>query len=181
VQVRLTRRTIASAWTTDRRTLRTASLDVSAEIEDPKSPMARPARVLFVCTGNSARSLMAEALLRREAGDAAQVFSAGVDPRGINPLTARALDEIGVDRSGLRSKPVAEFLGQSFDFVITVCDNARESCPVFPGAGETLHWSLEDPAAATGSEAARLAVFERVRDQIAERVRDFVPAVVARA
>jgi arsenate reductase len=143
--------------------------------------MERPARVLFVCTGNSARSLMAEALLRRDAGDLVEVVSAGVDPRGVNPLTVRALERIGVDSTGLRSKPVAEFLGQSFDFVITVCDKARESCPVFPGGGETLHWDLEDPATATGSEAERLAVFERVRDGIAERVRAFLPAVTIQA
>jgi arsenate reductase len=131
-------------------------------------------RVIFVCTGNSARSQMAEALLRREGGDRFEVVSAGVDPRGVNPLTIRALAEVGIDISGARSKSVTEYLGESFDYVITVCDRARESCPVFPGGAETLHWGFEDPAEAQGSEAERLAMFRRVLGEVAVRIRSFV-------
>ncbi len=132
-----------------------------------------PIRVLFVCTGNSARSVMAEALLRHHGGDRFEVFSAGTEPKGINPLTVRILAEAGIDASFARSKSVTEFLGQPFDYVVTVCDQARQSCPVFPGAHESLHWGYEDPAEATGSDEERLAVFRRVCIQIAERVRQF--------
>lgn len=131
-------------------------------------------RVLFVCTGNSARSQMAEALLRREGGDAFQAASAGTDPRGVHPLTVRVLDEIGIDWSQARSKPMSEFLGQGFDLVVTVCDRAKEACPVVPGARRQRHWSLDDPAEATGSDEERLAVFRRVRDEIAVAVRQLV-------
>ena len=141
--------------------------------------MARPIRVIFVCTANSARSQMAEAILRREGGPAFEVLSAGVDPRPVHPLTIRALEAAGIDAAHARSKSVAAFLGQSFDYVITVCDRARESCPIFPGGAETLHWGFDDPAEATGSEAERLAAFERVQAQIATRIRAFVP--IARA
>jgi arsenate reductase len=130
-------------------------------------------RVIFVCTGNSARSQMAEALLRREGGNRFEVVSAGVDPRGVNSLTIKVLAEVGLDISRARSKPVTEFLGQPFDYVITVCDRARESCPVFPGGATTLHWGFDDPAEATGSEEQRLAVFRRVLGEIAGRVRTF--------
>jgi arsenate reductase len=133
-----------------------------------------PLRVIFVCTGNSARSQMAEALLRRDGGDAFAVVSAGVDPHGVNPLTITALAKIGIDIRSAHSKSVHEFLGQAFDYVITVCDRARESCPVFPGGRETLHWGFDDPAEATGTEAERLAVFERVMAEIAGRIRTFV-------
>jgi arsenate reductase len=138
-----------------------------------------PTRVIVVCTGNSARSQMAEALLRRDGGLAFDVVSAGVDPRGINPLTVRVLGEVGIDIAGARSKSVTEFLGQSFDYVITVCDRARESCPVFPGGGATLHWGFDDPAEAEGSEAERLAVFRRVLGEISGRVRQFVPLALS--
>jgi arsenate reductase len=138
-----------------------------------------PTRVIVVCTGNSARSQMAEALLRRDGGDAFDVVSAGVDPRGINPLTVRVLGEVGIDIAGARSKSVTEFLGQSFDYVITVCDRARESCPVFPGGGATLHWGFDDPAEAEGSESERLAVFRRVLGEISGRVRQFVPLALS--
>src|SRR3982751_2422227 len=110
---------------------------------------AHPIRVIFVCTGNSARSQMAEALLRRDGGAAFEVVSAGVDPRPVNPLTIRALGKAGIDISGAKSKPVGMFLGQRFDYVITVCDRARATCPVFPGGSETLHWGVDDPAEAT--------------------------------
>lgn len=133
----------------------------------------RPIRVLFVCTGNSARSVMAEALLRHHGGDRFDVYSAGTIPKGINPLTLRVLADAGIDASRTRSKSVDEFLGQSFDYVVTVCDQARQVCPVFPGVHESLHWGYEDPAEATGTEEERLAVFRRVFIQIGERVRQF--------
>ena len=132
-----------------------------------------PIRVLFVCTGNSARSVMAEALLRRHGGDTFEVHSAGTEPKGINPLTLRVLAEAGIDASWARSKSVQEYLGQSFDYVVTVCDQARQSCPVFPGVHESLHWGYEDPAEAEGTEEERLAVFRKVFIQIGERVRQF--------
>ncbi len=132
-----------------------------------------PIRVLFVCTGNSARSQMAEAILRHQGGPAFDVASAGTEPKGVNPLTVRALAEVGIDISGARSTSVTEFLGQEFDYVITVCDQARESCPVFPGAHESIHWGFDDPAAAEGSEAERLAVFRRVMNEISLRLKPF--------
>jgi len=112
---------------------------------DAAKQSAAPVRVIFVCTGNSARSQMAEALLRRDGGDRVEVVSAGVSPRGIHPMTIKALEKVGIDISGARSKPVAEFLGQRFDYVITVCDRARATCPVFPGGSETLHWGIDGP------------------------------------
>jgi arsenate reductase len=132
-----------------------------------------PIRVLFVCTGNSARSIMAEAMLRRHGGDRFEVFSAGTDPRGVNPLTLRVLAEAGIDASWARSKSVTEFLGQRFDYVVTVCDQARQACPVFPGVHESMHWGYEDPAEATGTEEERLVVFRRVFTALGERVRQF--------
>ena len=132
-----------------------------------------PIRVLFVCTGNSARSIMAEALLRHHGGDRFEVHSAGTQPRGVNPLTLRVLEEAGVDAGDARSKSVDEYLGQTFDYVVTVCDEARQVCPVFPGVHESLHWGYEDPAGAEGTEEDRLAVFRKVFIQIGERVRQF--------
>jgi arsenate reductase len=135
--------------------------------------LRKPIRVLFVCTGNSARSVMAEALLRRHGGHAFEVFSAGTEPRGINPLTLRVLDDAGIDASGARSKSVDEFRGEHFDYVITVCDQARQSCPVFPGVHDSLHWGYEDPAEAVGTDEQRLAVFRRVFLQLSERIATF--------
>jgi len=135
----------------------------------------RPIRVLFVCTGNSARSIMAEALLRHHGGAAFEVSSAGTDPRGVNPLTIRTLEAAGLDASWARSKSVTEFLGQPFDYVITVCDQARQSCPVFPGVHERLHWAYEDPADALGTEAERLEVFRRVLIGLGQRIAMFIP------
>jgi arsenate reductase len=132
-----------------------------------------PIRVLFVCTGNSARSVMAEALLRHHGGDAFEVHSAGTEPKGVNPLTLRVLAETGIDASWARSKSVTEFLGQPFDYVVTVCDQARQSCPVFPGVYESLHWGYEDPTAAEGTDDERLAVFRKVFIQMSERIRQF--------
>ncbi|MFL6210156.1 MAG: arsenate reductase ArsC [Pyrinomonadaceae bacterium] len=133
-------------------------------------------RVLILCTGNSARSQMAEGLLRHDGGDKFAVFSAGIEPSHVRPLAIAAMRELGIDISGQRSKSVDEFAGQEFDYVITVCDNANERCPVFPGQTERIHWSFDDPAAATGDEAARLAVFRRVRDEIRDKLRNFITA-----
>jgi arsenate reductase len=130
-----------------------------------------PQRVLILCTGNSARSQMAEGWLRHLAGDRFSVFSAGTKPSVVNPLAIQAMHEVGIDISGHRSKSVSEFLDQPFEYVITVCDQAAEACPTFPGPATRLHWSFPDPAAATGDEAARLAAFRAVRDAIADRLR----------
>lgn len=132
-----------------------------------------PIRVLFVCTGNSARSIMAEALLRHHGGNRFDVHSAGTVPRGVNPLTMRVLEEAGIDASGARSKSVNEYIDQTFDYVVTVCDEARQVCPVFPGVHASLHWGYEDPAEAEGTEEERLMVFRKVFIQIGERVRQF--------
>ena len=134
-----------------------------------------PIRVLVVCTGNSARSLLAEGLLRSKGGDAFEVHSAGTHPKGVNPLTLRVLQDAGIDASWARSKSVDEFLGQSFDYVITVCDQAREECPYFPGAQDSLHWGYDDPAAVEGTDEERLAAFRTVFTQMAERIGTFVP------
>ena len=128
------------------------------------------ARVLFLCTHNSARSQMAEGLLRRLAADRFEVASAGTEARGVNPLASRAMAEIGVDLRGHTSKTLDRFLGERWDYVITVCDNANESCPVFPGPVTRLHWSFDDPSAAAGGDEQRLAVFRRVRDEIRARI-----------
>jgi arsenate reductase len=139
----------------------------------------QPIRVIFVCTGNSARSQMAEAILRRDGGGSFEVMSAGVDPRGVHPLTIRALAKAGIDISGAESKPVSRFLGQHFDYVITVCDRARASCPVFPGGSATLHWGIEDPVEAVGSDAERLTAFEKALTEVSGRIRRFVPLALA--
>jgi arsenate reductase len=133
--------------------------------------MSELRRVLILCTGNSARSQMAEGLLRDEAGDRFEVFSAGVEPTEIRPLAIKAMSEVGIDISGQRSKSVDEFAGQEFDYVITVCDNANQECPIFPGKTKRIHWSIEDPAAAEGNEEDQLSVFCRVRDELRERLR----------
>ena len=137
--------------------------------------MSPAIRVLFVCTGNSVRSLMAEGLLRRQGGADFEVHSAGTEPKGVNPLTLQVLAEAGIDASWARSKSVAEYLGQRFDYVVTVCDQARQVCPVFPGVHESLHWGYDDPAAVEGTEAERLAAFRRVFIQLSERIGQFIP------
>ncbi len=134
-------------------------------------------RVLFLCTGNSCRSQMAEGLLRSLAGDRFEVDSAGTNPVGLNPGAVAAMKELGVDIAGHASKSLDGFLNQRIDYVVTVCDRARESCPTLPGAVTLLHWSFDDPAVAKGSVEERQAVFRRVRDEIAERVRQFVEDV----
>jgi arsenate reductase (thioredoxin) len=130
-------------------------------------------KVLILCTGNSARSQMAEGLLRHEAGDRCEVFSAGTHPTRVRPEAIAALAELGIDISGHRSKSVDEFAGQAFDVVVTVCDAANEACPVFPVGTRRIHWSFEDPAAVEGSDEERLAAFRRIRDQIHERLKSF--------
>jgi arsenate reductase len=141
-----------------------------------------PIRVLFVCTGNSARSQLAEALLTQHGGAAFAAFSAGTVPKGVNPYTLRVLAEVGIDWSHARSKPVDEFLDQPFDYVITVCDRARQSCPIFPGEHNTLHWGLEDPAEVEGTDAEKLAAFQRTRREIMARLYPFIElALRARA
>lgn len=127
--------------------------------------------VLFLCTGNSARSQMAEGLLRHFAGDRFDVFSAGTEPKGLNPLSVEAMNELGIDISAHTSKRVTEFLGKPMTYVVTVCDSAKQQCPIFPGAYKFWSWSFEDPADAEGSHEEKLAVFRRIRDQIAERIR----------
>jgi arsenate reductase len=135
---------------------------------------ADPIRVLFVCTGNSARSQIAEALLKDFGASDFAVFSAGTEPKGVNPYTVRALGEIGIDWSGARAKSVTEFVGQPFDYVITVCDRARQTCPVFPGQHNSLHWGLDDPAEVDGTDAQKLEAFRRTRTEVATRLRPFV-------
>ena len=132
-------------------------------------------RVLILCTGNSARSQMAEGLLRHDAGDRFEVFSAGTKPGHVRPEAIAAMRELGIDISGHRSKSVDEFSSQEFDYVLTVCDNAKESCPVFLGKTTMIHHSFEDPAALKGSEEERLALFRRVRDEIREYLGHFPP------
>jgi arsenate reductase len=136
--------------------------------------MEKP-KVLFLCTHNSARSQMAEGLLRHLAGNHFEVMSAGTEATHVRPLAIRAMDELGIDISGQESKTLDRYLGDTFDYVITVCDDANEACPVFPGAKRRLHWSFEDPAQARGSEEERLRVFQSVRDEIKERIEGELP------
>jgi protein-tyrosine-phosphatase len=128
--------------------------------------MTAPTRVLFLCTGNSARSQIAEALLRQRGGDDFVAASAGTDPKGVNPYTIRVLAERGIDWSEARSTNVLEILGEPWDVVITVCDRARQACPVFPGPHMSLHWGLEDPAEVEGTDAVKLAAFERTATEL---------------
>src|SRR5713226_279214 len=137
------------------------------------SEQIKKKRVLFLCTGNSCRSQMAEGLLRELAGNQFEAESAGTNPTRVNPLATRVMAEVGIDITEQRSKSVDEMTGERFDFVITVCDRAREACPVFPGRANRLHWSFDDPAEAEGSEQERLAVFRRTRDEIAASVNHF--------
>ena len=131
-------------------------------------------RVLFLCTHNSARSQMAEGLLRNLAGDRFEVASAGTEARGVHPGAVQTMAEIGIDLRGHTSKTVDRFVGEPWEFVITVCDSAREACPFFPAGTQRLHWSFADPSAAGGSEHERLAEFRRVRDQIRTRLQSWL-------
>jgi arsenate reductase len=139
-----------------------------------KPPLISPPRVLFLCTHNSARSQMAEGLLRALGGDRFQVASAGTEATRVHPLAVRVMDEIGIDLRGHTSKTLDGLLGEPWDWVITVCDSANQRCPVVPGAVRRLHWSVEDPSAAAGAEDERLAVFRRIRDEIIGRIRDWL-------
>lgn len=132
--------------------------------------MTNSKRVLILCTGNSARSQMAEGLLRDLGKGQLEVESAGVIASFVRPQAIEAMKEIGIDITSHHSKSVEKFAGQEFDYVITVCDNAKESCPVFPGNTKRIHWSFDDPAEATGSDGEKLAVFRRVRDEIKEKL-----------
>lgn len=131
-------------------------------------------KVLFLCTGNSCRSQMAEGWLRHLAGDRFEVVSAGTHPVGLNPYAVTVMVEAQVDISNHMSERLEPYLDQSFDYVITVCDRAQETCPVFPSASSMLHWNFEDPARAKGTYEQQLIVFRRIRDEIAERIRSFI-------
>jgi arsenate reductase len=133
-------------------------------------------RVLFLCTGNSCRSQMAEGWARFLSKGKVEAFSAGTEPKPLHPLAVRVMQDVGIDISGQQSKAMESYLGQPFDFVITVCDRAKERCPVWPGIKERIHWGFDDPAEATGSEEERLRVFARVRDEIRNRIRLFLAA-----
>ena len=142
--------------------------------------MGSKQRVLFICTHNSARSQMAEALLREIAGDRFDVYSAGTEATSVRPLAITAMNEIGIDISGQQSKTLERYLNEQWDYVITVCDDANESCPVFPGTADRSHWSFEDPSKATGTDEQQLDVYRRVRDQIVEQIRAFAAATEPR-
>jgi arsenate reductase (thioredoxin) len=146
-------------------------------IDEQPTSIPPALRILVLCTHNSARSQMAEALLRSYGNGRFTVASAGTEATQVNPLAIEAMREIGVDISGARSKHLNEFLDQEFEYVITVCDSAAESCPVFPGRAERIHWSFPDPSAATGSDSERLSVFRTVRDDIAEQIHKWVNEV----
>jgi arsenate reductase len=132
-------------------------------------------KVLFLCTGNSARSQMAEAFLRKYANDRFEVFSAGLEPKGIHPLTVRVMQEKGISLEGQTSKPLSVYMGKvNFDWLVTVCDNADKNCPFFPGIGSRLHWPFEDPAALVGSEEEQLTKFRLVRDAIELKINNWL-------
>ncbi len=131
-------------------------------------------KVLFLCTGNSCRSQMAEGFLRAYGGNLYEAYSAGTKPSTVNPLAVEVMREVGIDISEHRSKNVTEYLGKHFPVVITVCDKAREHCPIFPGPCIREHWPFDDPADAIGTPEQQLAVFRKTRDEIAARIRAFV-------
>jgi arsenate reductase (thioredoxin) len=140
-----------------------------------------PIRVLFVCTHNSARSQIAEALLQRYGGDDFAVSSAGTEATRVNPLAIQVLDEVGIDWTQARSKVIGEFLDQQFDYVITVCDRARATCPVFPGSTNSLHWGLDDPSDVDGTDAHKLEAFRRTQVDVAARLRPFIEVALRAA
>ena len=138
-------------------------------------------KVLFLCTGNSCRSQMAEGFLKYLAGKKFEVFSAGVNPTQVNPLSIKVMDEVGVDISNQKSKSAKEFLGQQFDYVITVCNNAKQTCPVFPGQYKKIHWNLEDPAEVQGTEDERMKIFRKTRDKIKDNIGTFLSREINKA
>jgi protein-tyrosine-phosphatase/DNA-binding transcriptional ArsR family regulator len=143
---------------------------LSQSKEDGKKKNERPARVLFVCTHNSARSQMAEGLLRANGGEFVEVFSAGTEPSHIHPLAIQAMEKLKVDISQQRSKDISEFINQKFDYVITVCDRAKESCPIFPGAPEQIHWSFPDPSEVEGDEVKKAKAFYDTALGVSQRI-----------
>lgn len=142
---------------------------------------ADPIRVLFVCTHNSARSQIAEALLKRYGGADFEVHSAGTEVSRVNPYAIRVLGEAGIDWSDARSKSITEFLDQQFDYVITVCDRARATCPVFPGSSNTLHWGLADPSEVEGTDELKLEAFRRTETEVSTRLRPFIEVALRAA
>jgi arsenate reductase len=138
------------------------------------SSSADPQRVLFVCTHNSARSQMAEGMLRAWGGDRFEALSAGTEATRVRPEAIAVMQEIGIDISGQESKTLQPYLGQEFDWLITVCDQARESCPTLPGVREQTHWSIDDPSGVEGDDESRLAAFRVARDHLRDRIRSFV-------
>jgi len=154
---------------------------MTLEAISPTEEVQRKIRVIFISTGNSARSPMAEAMLRRYGRDRFEVVSAGVTPRPTDPLTIAALAKVGIDVAGVESKPVGIFVPRRFDYVITLCDRARRTCPVFPHGRETLHWGLDDPSDAEGTNAQRAAAFDRTLTEVTTRIHRFIPTAVAEA
>ena len=143
--------------------------------------MTTPIRVLFVCTHNSARSQMAEGLLRALGGDRFEAASAGTEATAVRPQAIEAMREIGIDIGHHESKDLASVMGRRFDWLVTVCDQAREACPTLPGVANQQHWSIEDPSLAVGTEADRLDAFRAARDDLAERIRAFIATAVSAA
>ncbi len=136
---------------------------------------SEPIKVLFLCTGNSCRSQIAEAWLHKLGGDRFSVYSVGLEPHGLNPNTVVVMEELGIDMSGHRSKKLDEYIGKvDFDYLITVCGNADERCPYFPGMGARIHWPFEDPAAFEGPEDEKLDFFRKIRDQIREKIQSWL-------
>lgn len=142
-----------------------------------RTTMTDQTRVLILCTGNSARSQMAEGLLRHDGGVAFAVESAGLEPSFVRPEAIEAMREIGIDISGQHSKSLDKFIGQPFEYVITVCDNANQNCPIFLGAKRRIHWSVEDPASVGGTDETRLKAFRTARDDLRERLSKFIDSV----
>lgn len=152
----------------------TARMTVRQSAAPARRGRGRPIRVIFICTGNSARSQMAEALLGQLGGAEFVASSAGTHPSGIHPLTIQVLSEIGVDWTAARSKSVDEVTDQRFDYVITVCDRARQVCPAFPGEHDSLHWGIDDPAEPAPTDTDQLEAFRRARSDLAMRLRPFI-------
>ena len=142
-----------------------------------KTIMTDRIRVLILCTGNSARSQMAEGLLRHDAGDVTAIESAGLEPSFVRPEAIEVMREIGIDITRQRSKSIDEFMGQPFDYVITVCDNANQNCPIFPAASRRIHWSIKDPAVVGGSEQTRLEAFRAARQDLRQRLSQFMAEI----
>jgi len=138
-----------------------------------KSKINEPKKILVICTGNSARSQIAEGFLKHYKKDW-EIYSAGINPKGLNPMAVEIMSEKGIDISGHKSKHFDLFLNKQFDYVITVCDNARESCPIFPGNAEYIHWNLKDPAAVEGTKEEKLAAFRKTRDEINYKISEFI-------